>query len=99
MENNGVGERKQGGGGEVWVLGWGGGKGRELCLNNNKIRKNKYYYTHIITLPTTLKQALLLPDPVYKELMQLHTRKTNNPTIKWVKGLKYNSQGGHTEGP
>ena len=23
------------------------------------------YYTHIIILPTTLKQALLLPDPVY----------------------------------
>ena len=25
-------------------------------------------YTHIITLPTTLKQALLLPDPVYNSL-------------------------------
>ena len=24
------------------------------------------YKTHIITLPTTLKQALLLPDPVYR---------------------------------
>ena len=27
------------GGGEGWGLGWGGGKGRELYLNNNKIRK------------------------------------------------------------
>ena len=24
----------------VFRLGWGGGKGRELYLNNNKIRKN-----------------------------------------------------------
>ena len=26
--------------------------------------KTVNHYTHIITLPTTLKQALLLPDPV-----------------------------------
>ena len=27
--------------------------------------KTVNYYTHIITLPTTLKQVLLLPDPVF----------------------------------
>ena len=44
-----------------------GGKGRELYLNNNKIREEK-----------NLKN-------MYKELTRLHTRKTNNPIIKWAK--------------
>ena len=36
MDNNVRGEGE--GGGEGWGLGWGG-KGRELYLNNNKIRE------------------------------------------------------------
>ena len=32
-----------------------------------KLKQN--YYTHIMTLPTTLKQVFLLPDPVFEEIM------------------------------
>ena len=39
MDNNGGVE--MGGGGKGWGLDWGGGEGRELYLNNNKIREEK----------------------------------------------------------
>ena len=45
MDNNrerGGGWKREGGG-EGWGLGWGGGKGRELYLNNNKIRGGKIH--------------------------------------------------------
>ena len=41
VHNGGVGGWKWEGGGESWRSVWGGGKSKELYLNNNKIRKNK----------------------------------------------------------
>ena len=43
MDNNRGGVWKWEGGGEGWGLGWDGGKGRKLYLNNNKIKKEKKF--------------------------------------------------------
>ena len=41
-----------------------------------------------------------LVSKIYKELTQIHSRKTNNPIKKMGKGLEQTLlQGGHKEGP
>ena len=46
------------GGGEGWGLAGVGGKGRELCLNNNKIREEKKRQ------PTTLSVKRILINSI-----------------------------------
>ena len=45
------------------------------------------YYTHIITLLTTLKQALLLLDPVFSVIIELNLQNAHTREIHCLKGL------------
>ena len=61
------------------------------------MKKEPTVWENIFTNDTSDKG---LVSEMYKELTRLHSRKTNNPITKMVKGLEQTLlQGRHTEGP
>ena len=62
-----------------------------------KIKKEPTVWENIFANDTSDK---VLISKIYKELTQLHSKKTSNPIEKMGKGLEQTLlQGGHTEGP
>ena len=51
----------------------------------NKVKRQLSEWEKMIANETTDKGLI---SKIYKQLMQLNTRKTNNPTKKWAEDLK-----------
>ena len=65
--------------------------------NISKMKREPTVWENIFANDTSDKG---LTSKIYKELSQLHTRKTNNPIKKMVKGPEQTLlQGGQTDGP
>ena len=63
---------------------------------NYKVKRQPSEWEKIIAKETTDKELI---SKIYKQLMQLNTRKMNNPMKKWAKGLnRHFSKEGHTDG-
>ena len=73
---------------------------KSFCMakeNSIKIQKEPTVWENIFANDTSDKGLI---SKIYKQLTQLHSRKTKNPIKKMGKGLEYTLlQGRHTEGP
>ena len=73
---------------------------KSFCMakeNSVKIIREAKVWENIFANDTSHKGLI---SKIYKELTQLHSRKTNNPIKKWAKGLeKTLLSGRNTEGP
>ena len=73
---------------------------KSFCMakeNSIKVKREPTVWENVFANDTSDKGLI---SKIYKELTQLHSRKTNNPIKKMGKGLEQTLlQGGHTEGP
>ena len=79
---------------------WDPIKIKSFCMakaNSIKMKREPTLWENIFANETSDKGLI---SKIYKELTQLHSRKTNNPIKKMGKGLEQTLlQGRHTEGP
>ena len=62
----------------------------------SKVKRQPSEWENIIANETTDKELI---SKIYKQLMQLNTRKMNSPMRKWAKDLnRHFSKEGHTDG-
>ena len=67
---------------------WGLIKLNSCCTakeTTNKVKRQPSEWEKIIAKETTVKELI---SKIYKQLIQLNTRKTNNPIIRWERDLK-----------
>ena len=67
---------------------WGLFKCKSFCTakeTTNKVKRQPSKWDKIVTKETTDKELIY---KLYKQLIQLNTRKTNNPIKKWERDMK-----------